>query len=104
MSSSFLICMETADGVRNTALAAVVKLPVSAIATKVRSTSRSSSGSGWLSGAFMLFDPSIFLIESIISFRLIEHQIRAIVNSIEGSFRHLAGPATQPKQEAADAK
>ena len=46
MSSSFLICMETADGVRNTALAAVVKLPVSAIATKVRSTSRSSSGSG----------------------------------------------------------
>ena len=46
MSSSFLICIDTADGVRNTALAAVVKLPVSAIATKVRSTSRSSSGKG----------------------------------------------------------
>ena len=36
MSSSFLICIDTADGVRNTAVAAVVKLPVSAIATKVR--------------------------------------------------------------------
>ena len=38
--------IETADGVRNTALAAAVKLPVSAIATKVRNTSRSSSGMG----------------------------------------------------------
>ena len=35
-SSSRLICIETADGVRNTALAAVVKLPALAIATKVR--------------------------------------------------------------------
>jgi hypothetical protein len=44
--------METADGVRNTAPAASVKLPVSEMATKVRNTSRSSSGSGWLRGAF----------------------------------------------------
>jgi hypothetical protein len=38
--------METADGVRKTAVDAVVKLPVSAIATKVLRTSRSSKGSG----------------------------------------------------------
>ena len=38
--------LETAEGVRKTASAAVEKLPVSAMATKVRSTSLSSSGMG----------------------------------------------------------
>jgi hypothetical protein len=55
----------------------------------------------------MPFYPSISLIESISPFRLIEHRIRLIVNSVEG-FRlvesHLARPATQPKQETADAR
>ena len=41
-SSSFFICMETADGVRKTARAARLKLPVSAIATRVRRRSSSS--------------------------------------------------------------
>src|SRR5690606_21842858 len=78
ISSSFLICMETAEGVRNTILAAVVKLPVSAIATNVRSTSSSSNGIGWLKGAFMI-KPSIRLIDNISSLRLIERQTACIV-------------------------
>ena len=45
--------IDTADGVRNTRSAAVVKLPVSAIATNVRSTSLSSRGKGWRSMSVM---------------------------------------------------
>jgi hypothetical protein len=55
----------------------------------------------------MLSYPSISLIESISPFRLIEHQIHPIVNSVEGFHRagqELAGPATQLKREASDAK
>jgi hypothetical protein len=46
---------------------------------------------------------SNYLIESISSFRLIEHRICAKVNGV-GGFPHLAGPATEPKQEAAGVK
>ena len=41
ISSIFLTCIDTAEGVRNTALAAEEKFPVSPMATKVRRRSRS---------------------------------------------------------------
>ena len=53
MSSILRTCIETADGVRCTALAAAEKLPVSAMAARVRSKSRSKSGMVGVEGAVM---------------------------------------------------